>query len=191
MLTFFIRQLAKGWWLLVVCASCSSTAFAIDSAPEYLIKAAYIAKLANFITWPESTFSDATANLNLCILGEDPFEINIERAAAQVKPDGRNLVIQRFTELEDSTYCHILYISQSERRRLPNILDFLNRRPVLTVSDNETFVQLGGMVELYRNRRRQVRLAVDLESIQEAELKISAKLLRISRVVRGGQGGKP
>ena len=158
---------------------------ALETAQEYEIKAVYIAKLTNFITWPDTVFSHEDSPLTLCVLGDNPFSNNLENVAAKSRSNGRVLEVQYSEVLEDTQTCHILYISPSEHRRVTNIIENLEKRPLLTISDNHTFVQLGGMIELYRNKQRQIRLAVDLESIQETGLKVSAKLLRIAKVVRG------
>ena len=51
-----------------------------DGTLEYRVKLAFLYNFAQFVQWPSETFSDPAAPLNLCILGPDPFEGEIERS---------------------------------------------------------------------------------------------------------------
>lgn len=175
------------WWRLftvpvLLLGSLPATgAETLSSAKEYQIKAAYIAKLSSFITWPDRRFSSSSDNLKICILGDDPFTNSIDLAAKQMSKKGRSVAIQRLPGNADSTNCHIVFISQSEQRSVPFILGRLMEQPILTISDTDAFLKQGGMVEFYTNAQRQIRLQIDPETVQERGLKVNANLLAISR----------
>ncbi|MFK5892293.1 MAG: YfiR family protein [Pseudomonadota bacterium] len=156
------------------------------SAKEYQIKAVYLSKLIHFVTWPEEAFNSSDAPYQLCILGEDPFKYRIDIVFRNKKIKNRNIEINRLQYLSESDSCHILFISQSHVRQISFIVDTVQtgNKSMLTVSDTSSFINQGGMIELYNNRKRQVRLAIDPETLQEAGLKVSANLLRISRTNR-------
>jgi hypothetical protein len=158
-----------------------SQAETVEAAKEYQIKAAYTAKLASFITWPDEHFSSEDAPIKLCILGEDLFNTSIDIAAKKVKGKGRSVEVHRQVSDTESATCHILFVSQSEQRRVPFIIGRLIGQPVLTVSDTDAFLKQGGMVEFYTNAQRQIRLQVDPETIQDGGLKVSTTLLNIGR----------
>ena len=153
------------------------------SAKEYQIKAVYLSKLIHFVTWPDEAFNTPDTPYQLCILGEDPFKYRIDIIFRNKKIKNRNIEINRLQYLSESESCHILFISQSHVRQVSFIVDSvqMDSKSMLTVSDTSSFISQGGMIELYNNRKRQVRLAIDPETLQEAGLKISANLLRISR----------
>jgi len=153
----------------------------LDSAKEYQIKAAYVTKLSNFISWPDERFSDNADTIRICIFGEDPFKNSIDLAAQRVKVKGRGVAIQRLSRNADGTACHIVFISQSEQRSIPFILGSLAGHPILTVSDTQAFLEQGGMVEFYTNVQRQIRLQLAPEAILETDMKVSANLLAIGR----------
>ena len=78
--------------------------------------------------------------------------------------------------------CHILYIGQSETKRLDRLLEGLKGKPVLMVSDIAGSVAHGVMIEFVTERNR-VRLRVNPEAAKAAGLTLSSKLLRASEVV--------
>jgi hypothetical protein len=79
---------------------------------------------------------------------------------------------------------HILFISASEKKRLPVILSSLRGSSVLTVSDMEGFLDAGGMVQ-FLNENDRVRFAVNVDATGRARLKLSSKLLSLAKVVGG------
>ena len=83
--------------------------FADDSGVEYKIKAGYIYNFTKFITWPE----DDAATFNLCLLGEDPFDILIDPIEKRVA-HGKPIKVFRLDELDMGHQCHILYIKTDD-----------------------------------------------------------------------------
>ena len=80
----------------------------------------------------------------------------------------------------------MLFISSSERRNLAAILGEANRRAVLTVSDSDRFAANGGMIGFVEADGK-IRLEVNLEAAQKANLRVSSQLLKLARIVRGGE----
>ena len=116
------------------------------------------------------------------ILGKDPFGPYLEEAVRGESVNGRPLVIQHFHRVEEIQNCQILFISDSEAKRLPDILAKLQGRSILTVSDMENFSPHGGMVRLLTvNNKMQLRINVD--ALHAAGLTMSSKVLRAAEIV--------
>lgn len=162
----------------------SQAGYAAGTAKEYQIKAVYLYNVIGFIQWPKNLKGD---EFRLCVLGDDPFGKRLDIVVRNEKMAGKPISVPRVRTVEEAGDCHTVYITQSEKERLPHILDNLPKG-ILTVSDNERFVQMGGMIEFYINRRRQIRLAVDPETLEEKDLAVSSKLLKISTII--GSGGR-
>ena len=60
-------------------------------APDYAVKAAYLAKFALFVEWPEAAFDSSTSPVNLCVAGTDPFGTTLDRLVEgeRIDPPGR------------------------------------------------------------------------------------------------------
>ena len=159
----------------------SSIAHALTSAEEYEIKAVFLYGLTKFIRWPDNAIEDPT-QFNICILGQDPFEENLDLAVRDEETLGRSIQILRYQRAEQAQHCQVLFISTSERPRLAEIFQFLQRRPILTVGDSPDFIDKGGMVRFFK-RNNKVRLSIDPQAMQAVRLKADANLLRIAEVV--------
>ena len=180
----------RGWLailLLISFWSSHSRAQALlqESAKEYQIKAVYLYNFSFFTTWQKGELDKhPSAPFWYCVLGENPFDQQLDLAVQNEKVATHPIQVKYLTQVEDSTECHIIFISKSEHSKLSSILGYLNKYPILTVSDIPDFLEQGGMVRFYTNSRRQVRMAIDLEPLRTAGLVVSAKLLRISDVVK-------
>jgi hypothetical protein len=102
---------------------------------------------------------------------------------------GRDLVIHVYRSGEDLRGAHILFISASERKRLPMILAGLRGSSVLTVGDTAGFLEAGGMIQ-FLNENNRVRFAISVDAASRARLKLSSKLLSLAKVA-GGNGKEP
>jgi hypothetical protein len=156
-------------------------------ATEYEVKAAIIYSLLKFVEWPADAFSTTTAPVSICLLGADPFGPLIDDAVRGRVVSGRPIVVRRLTDLVAG--CHLLFISSSESRRLPVILDRLAATSVLTVSDADGFALHGGMIEMQIQRDR-VTFAFDADAAERARLRLSARLLALGEPARAAGGAR-
>ena len=62
----------------------------------------------------------------------------------------------------------------------------LDDTPVLTVGEDEEFIDEGGVVQFYLEGNK-VRFAFNLNEVQERELKVSSKLLSLAKIVGSGE----
>ena len=153
-----------------------------QTAGEYELKAAFLYKFASFVVWPPAS---ATGPLCIGIVGRDPFGPNLDRIVRGQTANGRPFRIQRFKALENIEGCEIVFISSSERRRLPSILDKLKREAVLTVGDVPEFCESGGIISFQLVGDR-IHLTINLEAAERSNLQLSSRLLSLASVIRGG-----
>ena len=152
---------------------------------EYQLKAVFLFNFAQFVEWPPQAFADAQTPLVIGVLGRDPFGAYLDETVRGETVNNRSLVVQRYGRVEDINTCHILFISRSEGDRLEQILARLRGRNILTVADAEGFVLPGVMIRLVTVENK-IRLRINLEVAQAANLKISSKLLRSAEIVTSG-----
>jgi len=91
-------------------------------------------------------------------------------------------VIKQFSRAENLEKCHMLFISASEKDRLAHVLSLVKAPNVLTVGDMESFARRGGVVNLVKKENK-IKFEINVDAAQEAELKISSKLLKLARIV--------
>jgi hypothetical protein len=149
---------------------------------EYQVKAVFLYNFTQFVEWPSFAFENQDSPLVLGILGKDPFGNYLDETVSGDSVNGHPLVVQRFQNAEDVGKCHILFISASEKDRLKGIVQLLESRNILTVSDAANFTKYGGIVRFYTENHK-TRISINLESAKKADLTISSKLLRLAEIV--------
>jgi hypothetical protein len=149
---------------------------------EYQVKAAFLYNFAKFVEWPPGSFSDGSAPLRICVLGQDPFGQELRDITQEKTVNGRKLQVDQVVDLQLARACHILFISSSEKAQLTRIFESLRGTDALTVGDVKGFVQQGGMINFVLENAR-VQFEVNRKAAEQAELKISSKLLSVAKRV--------
>jgi|SRR5579862_8663311 len=155
-----------------------------DALSEYQVKAAYLFNFLKFVEYPAESFADPLAPMVIGVVGEDPFGSALPQVVIGKTVQGRDLVIRAYRAGEDLRAAHILFISASERKKLPMILSGLHGASVLTVADTPGFLEAGGMIQ-FLNENGRVRFAINADAAGQARLKLSSKLLSLAKVARG------
>ena len=173
-----------GLILLAVCAFLSGRPLAAQSQglTEYEIKAGFLFNFTKFVEWPSGAFVNSNAPIILGIVGENPFGSLLREAAAGKAINGRAVLVRQFKEGEDLRSCQILFIASTDKKQLTQTLEKLKGSMVLTVGEGSVFTRSGGMIAFVVEGNK-VRLEIDLEAVSEANLKISAKVIAVARLV--------
>jgi hypothetical protein len=150
---------------------------------EYDLKAVLLYNLVQYTEWPPVVFSTPDSPLVIGVLGRDPFGKSLDEVVRGETNNQHRIVVERYQTVSMARNCHILFISTSEREKLPAILAELKGRPVLTVDDADKLAPRGGMVRLYTSQEGKIRLRVNLTTVKSAGLSLSSKLLRVAEIV--------
>jgi len=76
----------------------------------------------------------------------------------------------------------VLFINPALKQKWPELKRSVDPYPTLTVSDMEAFGQLGGMINI-RTQVNKIKIEINPDETRKAGLKISSKLLKVSRNV--------
>ncbi|MEA2601292.1 MAG: hypothetical protein QOF89_2284 [Acidobacteriota bacterium] len=159
-----------------------SPAPAQPAVSEADVKAAFLYNFTKFVDWPQPVLAEGS-ELKICVLGEDPFGRTLQ-ALTQEEVGGHRLKLIHLSSPSNLTACHVLFISRSEKDRLPRILEALGDAPVLTVGDTQGFVDQGGIINFLLEGSK-VRFEINQEDAERVGIKISSKLLALARRVKG------
>ena len=155
-----------------------------EAPTEYQVKAAYLFNFLKFVEWPGDPLADTHGRWVIGIVGDNPFGDELTQIVSGKTIQGHELLVRRFQPGEDLRACHVLFISASEKKRLPSVLATLSGSSVLTVGDMDHFIESGGMIQFVMEEKR-VRFAIDVGTSSQARLKVSSKLLSLARTVTG------
>jgi hypothetical protein len=174
---------------LLLCFAVASVVCVQSQVTEYDVKAAYLFNFGKFIRFATPDAVIPGQSFDICILGESEFEHTLDRLSANEQLDGKPVHITRLRNAAEAHGCAIVYLSPSEGTRLESDLNSLRGESVLTVSDADSFLKRGGMIQFIRVENH-VRFAVNLDAVRNAKLGLSSELLKVAISVNGEPAGK-
>jgi hypothetical protein len=171
---------------LLACAHLctASNGYAQGAQSGNQVKAAYLLNFLKFVEWPEDAFAGPLSPVVIGIVGNNPFGFSLQQDILGKTVQGRDLIVRHYHVGEDLRGSHILFISASEQKRLPQILSSLRGSSVLTVADMDQFLEAGGMIQ-FSLEGTQLRFTINVNATNQTKLKLSSKLLSVARVAKG------
>ena len=146
---------------------------------EYQLKALFLVRFPEFVTWPDKAFSGPGAPIVIGILGDDPFEGALDQAAKGKMVSGRKIAVRRVSRMEDLKNCHIAFIANSERTRLSEIVAGLGGSNTLVVGDTELVARQGGAIG-FKMVGTGVRFEINNGATRRAGLVVRSRLLKLA-----------
>ena len=176
---------------------------------EYEVKAAFIYNFMKFVEWPpeknnsEDSDSNPENRMVIGILGVNPFG-SAFGPILDKEVHGRKIHLleipsyQRFYETsgyENSAQaayqakyqnsvrsCDVLFICDSERNHVSELLDLAAGNHILTVSDLPGFARRGGIIGFVKDNNK-IRFEINLDAAQKENIKIRSQLLTLAKEV--------
>ena len=182
-------KLLSLWLMVALTIGNVPTVYAQQAiSTENQIKAGYLLHIPSYVRWP----SGEPMRIRICIYGQDPFGAFIDEMV-QVKPltrAGIPIVIERLQENDAIDTCSVIYVPTKAMSKRAWALTEPSHA-TLTVSDYNGFINQGGMIELYQENNH-VRIAINLNRVKQADLEISAELLKLVNITRSSpEAGSP
>ena len=113
---------------------------------EYEVKAAFVYNFIKFVEWPDDGPSEDT--VWLCILGDLPDVTDFANLGGrQVK--GKRMTVLVLGEPGEAGSCDVLFLAANQTGRLQEIIESLEDRPTLTISDTEGYARRGVMINMF------------------------------------------
>jgi len=154
---------------------------ASDSQPtEYQLKAAYIYHFAQFVEWPNTAFEQTNSPLIIGVLGQSPFGSDLQHTVQGKVLRGHPLIVRLYaTTAEMTNACQILFICDSEKKQITQIIAELDDTSTLTVGESDRFIESGGMIKFVPEGPR-IRFEINRTRARKSGLQISFKLLNLA-----------
>lgn len=146
------------------------------------IKAAFLYKFGDFVQWPPDAFA-GEQRFVVGVMGSEPIAAALERLiSARSSIHGRPVGVRRLRRGESLAGVQVLFVGAAESAQLREILASAGRQPILAVTDSETGLGAGSMINFVIEDER-VRFDIALPPAERARLKISSRLLSVARRV--------
>lgn len=143
------------------------------------VKAAFIVRFADFVTWPPESQSGP---FTVCLSPTHDLGAAVESAAKGTVVRGRPMVVRHLRASDSISECQLLYVAPSDEHLLP----LSRRRSILTVGEGQGFCQRGGVINL-RVVDDRIRFEVSLTHARAVGLAVDPQLLRLAIAVHGGR----
>src|SRR5262245_11891304 len=148
---------------------------------EYEIKVGLLYQFAAYTQWPKEALPDGGSEFVLGIVGEDPFGHALDFLRGKTVKN-RKFVVKHLASMQESNACHMLFISASEKRNVPQILKAVEKSCVLTISEVDEFIERGGMINFVlvpkTSRSEAVRFEINKVAAERVGLKLHSGFLK-------------
>jgi hypothetical protein len=164
------------------------------------IAAAYLRYIAEFTTWPATSFPDPEAPLVIAVMGDDASGVaRIIRRAIEEKglsAQSRRIELRQLAPPEEGAEAvdrlraglraaHLLFLSRSEQGRWNSLRPLVAPLPIVTVSEIDGFAGAEGMIEFVVDPdQNRVVMHIDLDAVRKAGLRLSSRLLGLKQGVK-------
>jgi hypothetical protein len=154
---------------------------------ESQVKAMFVYNFLKFVEWPVTTSLGPRDPFVVVIIGEGPTADATERYLESKAIGTRPLVVRRHRWDQPLAGVQAAFVIERDEKKLRRVLDAAAAAGVLTIGEGESFATSGGVIGLLVQNRK-VRFDVDTSAAQLAGLRVSSKLLALTRTVRSSTG---
>ena len=146
---------------------------------ESNLKAAFIYNFTKYIDWDNG---DSENKFIIGILGSSPLDGPINEIAKTSFIKNKKIILKHFSNVEDISYCHILFIPRGNGIPLQTVLEKVNKG-VLTISEERGFAQQGSAINFVVNNDK-LKFEINLKALNSAGLKAGSQLLKLAVIVK-------
>lgn len=171
------------WVVCFLALSSTQGAAQEPISKEYRLKAAFLYNFTKFVEWSETKLGPPGSPISIGVLGTSPFGSSLEEAVLDRTVNGRAINIKRVSSIPAARSVHLLFVSETEDARLPELRDALKNTGVVTVGESAAFAKHGGVIQFAIDGDK-VRFDINVAAAEWTGVKISAQLQKLARTVR-------
>ena len=169
---------------MLLAASCfSQSAHAQDEAK---VKAAFLLRFAQFVSWPQEALPQSDTPLTIGIVGAEAIAAELtQQAAASRGIIGRPVSVRHVKAGDDVSALHLLFVGADASSRVGQYAAATRGRGVLLVTESAGALEQGAMINFVIAERR-IKFEIALDTAEKAGLVLSSRLLAVAmRVLKG------
>ncbi|MGR8931124.1 MAG: YfiR family protein [Gammaproteobacteria bacterium] len=144
---------------------------------EAAVKTAFLYNFFKFIEWP-APFANQAA-FRLCTTEGEGLGENLS-ILANKKVSNKPIELYRHISLDELTNCHMIFIGDTADAAA--IVERLKGLPIVTVSEDKTFIQHHGMIGLVTEGNR-LAFEINLDAALDGGIHVSAQLVKLAKEV--------
>lgn len=153
---------------------------------EYQIKAAYLYKFASYVEWPPAAFARTNTPFTIGIMYADDIGMALNELRVGHSIDNRSIEVKLLKPGDSLANVQMLFIGHQENTQLKSLLEPVQVRPVLVVTESANALAAGSIINFLVVEER-VRFEVSVLHAERNGLKISARLLAVAQNIEAGE----
>ncbi|MEN3354315.1 MAG: hypothetical protein V7640_2473 [Betaproteobacteria bacterium] len=155
-----------------------------EHALEHRVKAAYLYRFTDFITWPDANFGRSDAPFVITVVGRDVVAEELRSIVADRLVAGHPIEVRRGSDSDAVRGAHMIFFADTDRARLRELIR-IAPRTALIVTETDGALAQGSVINFVVVEGR-VRFEISLESAERRNLRLSSRLLAVAHAVRAG-----
>jgi hypothetical protein len=138
------------------------------------VKAAFLYHFGTYVEWPES--ARRSESITIAVLGAPTIVAQLRAFLPGRTIQERPVVVRTVSNVTEIADAQVLFIGAENNGRLRQLIDRVEQRPVLIVTDADDGLEQGAMVN-FRVVDERLRFEISLAAAQKAGLMLSSRLL--------------
>lgn len=156
------------------------TTIGAQNFTENQIKGVFLYKITKFIRW-----ENPDGKVKLCFIGdkEDQSGETVGKTVASLasKESGK-FEVSKNANMANIKNCQLLFIGSKSEPNLPDILAVLDGKPIVTISDIESFTRRGGMFE-FSNKNGSLAVELNFSKAKANNININSALQEMIHII--------
>jgi hypothetical protein len=194
-----MRHSRHAAWLfiaLLVCVFGLQAGASSETSSVSTVKAAFIYNFTKFITWPATSFREPTDPIVITVVDDQAFARVLEDAVRDRTVHQRAIVVktatlpdERSSRRDHATWerniqsTHMVYAPQLDPDVFERFFADIDSKKVVAIGEGDTFTAQHGMMSFVLVDRK-VAFNINMDVLEESQVEMSSKLLRLARIVR-------
>ena len=171
--------------LMLIAGAVDSTGWAqieSEQALERRVKAAFLYRFTEFITWPSLPSVTGDGSFVIAVIGSNDLVNELRQVIDGRTVQGKPVKIRHVNDLDALADENIIFISNAEKHRLPQISKAAPRGALIVTESNGALAQ-GSIINFVLADGR-VRFEISLNAAERQGLRLSSRLLAVALAVR-------
>lgn len=149
------------------------------NAQNEKFKALFLYNFIKNIEWPQAY---KQGDMIIGVMGNTPIIKELETITSSQKAGNQMMKVKVFSNPDEVTNCHLIYIAPNKSGTIPQIVSKLNGNSTLIISDGKGGIQQGSAINFLLDGDK-LKFEISKQHIEQKGLKVSASLLNLGVAV--------
>ena len=142
-------------------------------------KAAYTYNICRFVEWPKN---DRSGDFIIGVVGNKKVSTALAGLAKTKKLFGRKIQIKYFSSVNSASKCHVLYVGESQTKRLPQAVVKIGKNATLLVGERSGAIRNGAAINFILQGKK-LKFEIKKVNATRQGLKVNSKINKLAAKV--------